>query len=320
MMHDGIPSEIWQVEFSALQYVLQFEEDFVFSLATLMQVRRELRQVIELSGAAAGQMTQLRSLIEPPALTDPVARRRYRKPGPGFVLHSPVNLPQSLASGDEIVLPVRFFGRARGDVAVFTELLMTLGRQGLANGEGVFTLQEIRCEGQPASQSLWTSGCSLANMSVPYQDLGWWLEQRRDAASLTWSIVTPARLLRNRKPLFNADFSDLFPFALRRVTSMLYTWGGCEVVADPSVLLQAADSVSTVAADLHWQDWRVLQGSSHRQELGGLVGSIILSGAGLASVSWVLFLLELFNLGKGAAYGAGQCVLRAGEPGCQAAE
>ena len=101
---------------------------------------------------------------------------------------------------------------------------------------------------------------------------------------------------------------------------MLYAWGGCEVVVDPRVLLQAADSVSTVDADLQWQDWRVLQGSSQRQELGGLVGTIMLTGAGLASVSWALLLLELFNLGKGAAYGAGQCVIRAGEPGCQAAE
>jgi len=318
VMRDGVPPEIRQVEFTELQYLLQFEEDFVFTIATLLQLRRELRQVIELSGVAVGQRGHLLALIDPPDLTDPVARRKFRKPTPGFVLHGPANLPQFLAAGEEIVLPVRFFGRSRNDIGIFTELLMTLGRAGIANGEGQFTLQEICCDVQPASQTLWTSGNSLANLSAPYQDLGWWLEQKPQATSLTWSIVTPARLLKNRKPLFSPGFHELFPFALRRVTSMLYCWGDCEITVNHQDLLQAAASVTTLHADLGWQDWRVLKDSPQRQELGGLVGSLLLTGSGLSYVSWILSLLELLNLGKGAAYGAGQCEIKAAGSGCQA--
>jgi len=318
VMRDGVPPEIRQVDFTELEYLLRFEEDFVFTIATLLQLRRELRQVIELCGVAVGQRGHLLALIDPPDLTDPVARRKFRKPSPGFVLHSPANLPHFLAAGEEIALPVCFFGRSRNDIGVFTELLMTVGRAGIANGVGQFTLQKISCDVQPASQTLWTSGKSLANLSAPYQDLGWWLGQRPQATSLTWSIVSPARLLKNRKPLFSIDFCTLFPFALRRVTSMLYCWGDCEIMVNHQDLLQAAASVTTVHAELRWQDWRVLKDSPQRQELGGLVGSLLLTGSGLTSVGWVLSLLELFNIGKGAAYGAGQCEIRAAGSGCQA--
>lgn len=311
-MQDVLPSQVKQVEFTALQYQLLFEADFAFSLATLLQLRRELRQMIELSGVAESQRGQLLGLIDPPDLADPVARRRFRKPSPGFVLHSPAPLPRQLTAGNEITLPVIFFGRARNHIVLFTELLMALGGVGIASGEGPFSLQLIKVAGPSSLQTIWTSEASLVHLSVPYQDLGWWLDQRQIGETLIWSIETPARLLKQRKPLFNASFSDLFPFALRRVTSMLYAWGGCELANSPIELLQAADSVMTVHADLRWHDWRVLDGSSLRQELGGLCGEIELAGDGLATIGWVLHLLELFNLGKGAAYGAGQCVIHTG--------
>jgi len=319
-MHDVIPSQVRQVEFTLLQYQLQFEADFEFSLATLLQLRRELRQAIGLSGVAESQRRQLLALIDPPDLIDPVARRRFRKPSPGFVLQSPERLPQSLSAGDEITLPVLFLGRARNQIILFTELLQALGLSGIAGGEGPFSLQSIRVEGPSPRQTIWTSEASLVHLSVPYQDLGWWLDQRQVGETLIWSIETPARLMKQHKPLFHAGFSELFPFALRRVTSMLYAWGGCELANNPSELLLAADSVTTVHVDLHWRDWRVLDGSPQRQELGGLCGKVELAGDQLASIGWILQLLELFNLGKGAAYGAGQCVIRAGKTGCQTAD
>jgi CRISPR-associated endoribonuclease Cas6 len=303
-----VPANVRQVEFTALQYVLQFETDFDFSLATLLQLRREFRRTIDWINHATGDSQRFRELLTPQRFVDPVARRRFRSPSPGFILQLPAGTPTQLEAGDELVLPVLFLGKSRAEIPLFSELLEALGRSGMAGSEGIFSLQGIRSVSHPAGMELlWTTGACLADLSIPYQELGWWLDQRNFESSLTLSLLTPARLLRGNKPLFAADFHRLFPFALRRVTSLLYTWADCEPEVDIQELLVAAEAVDTLENGLFWSDWRVLDGSPHQQSLGGLLGQIKLGGKSLSKLVWVLGLLELFGIGKGATYGAGQC-------------
>jgi CRISPR-associated endoribonuclease Cas6 len=293
-----------------LQFVLQFEADFDFSLATLLQLRREFRRVIDLINLAAGDSQRFRELLTPPGFTDPVARRRFRNPSPGFIMRQPEGLPRHLVAGDEVALPVLFLGKARADIPLFVELLEALGRTGMACSEGVFSLQGIWSVLPSADRELlWSPGDSRADLSIPYQELGWWLDQRSIESSLTWSLLTPARLLKGNKPLFSTDFQTLFPFALRRVSSLLYTWADCEPKVDVQALLVDSSAVDLLENGLYWSDWRVLDGSPHQQSLGGLLGQLRLGGKALVKLVWVLRLLELFSIGKGATYGAGQCSL-----------
>jgi hypothetical protein len=109
----------------------------------------------------------------------------------------------------------------------------------------------------------------------------------------------------NGKPLRKPALRKIFPFMLRRTTSMLHTHCQLEVLDDPATLLELVDQLETVAARMTWSDWRLLPG---RQGLsvGGFVGEMSVSGDALQDLYWVFAVASLLGIGKGATYGAGQ--------------
>ncbi|NIQ08898.1 MAG: CRISPR system precrRNA processing endoribonuclease RAMP protein Cas6, partial [Gammaproteobacteria bacterium] len=56
-----------------------------------------------------------------------------------------------------------------------------------------------------------------------------------------------------------------------------------------------------------WQDWRNL--GKQGMAVGGFVGEIVLDNHDLEDIFWVLAVISLFGVGKGATYGAGQVKL-----------
>jgi hypothetical protein len=121
-------------------------------------------------------------------------------------------------------------------------------------------------------------------------------------------MQTPARLLSVNRPLFRPTFQRLLPFILRRVTSLLYTCGDFELV-DAEQLLKGAAPVQERENTLAWKDWRTLDGEEEKVEIGGIKGSVVLSGEGLLDILWLLNIGSLCNVGKGASYGAGHFLL-----------
>ena len=120
---------------------------------------------------------------------------------------------------------------------------------------------------------------------------------------VTLEFITPLRLLAGGRLLRRPSFVQLFPFLLRRVTSLLYSHCDLEPGADPALLLQTARTCRATWRELHWCDWRETGG----QELvGGLLGRVELDGPELNSLLWVLLLATLAGAGKGATYGAGR--------------
>jgi hypothetical protein len=101
-------------------------------------------------------------------------------------------------------------------------------------------------------------------------------------------------------------FIQLFPFMLRRVTSLLYHHCHLEPVDDPGRLLAAAGTVAETWATSAWVDWRELGDEGDARRIGGFTGQFQLAGEGLDELGWVVLLATLFGLGRGAAYGAGQ--------------
>jgi hypothetical protein len=246
-------------------------------------------------------------LFEPPLPTDPDALRRYQKPGPPFAL-----LPDPVSAGDHepgdrIELNVTFWGLGTQLIGDFAEVLQALGRHGLHRGEGRFELAGITAEDAAGNRCrLWPAGRTLLRLAPPVNEIGWWLERSGCGSSVLLEFITPARLISAGRPLFRPAFRQLFPFILRRVTSVLYACCGSEAVGDPAPLLAAAAQVRETDNRLAWRDWRSLDGEDRSQELGGLVGSVRLEGAALEELCWVLSLGTLLNLGKGAAWGAGR--------------
>jgi hypothetical protein len=131
------------------------------------------------------------------------------------------------------------------------------------------------------------------------------LDSFAEGSQVLLTIETPARLVSAGRPLFRPGVKTLFPFILRRVTSMAHAYCDVELVDDPGYFMEAAERVVELDNQLSWRDWRCLEGECRRQELGGVVGSLKIGGDGLRDILWLLRLGSLLNLGKGAAFGAG---------------
>jgi CRISPR/Cas system endoribonuclease Cas6 (RAMP superfamily) len=107
------------------------------------------------------------------------------------------------------------------------------------------------------------------------------------------------------KPLRKPRFSQVFPFMLRRVTSMLFAHSGVELVDDPSNLLESVGRIEETETLLSWNDWRTIAGQPGLV-VGGFTGEMVLSGQAIEDIFWVLAAASLFGIGKGATYGAGR--------------
>lgn len=308
-----LPPELQQVEYVKIYFHLQLKEMFDLPQLGLLQLRRELHQALRtLEGwGDAGEAEQLRALLQPPLPLDPQIRRQAQKPAPAFVLTPDPEIRGPLKSHQIIVLPVLFIGRGLLGVNAFVSLLQQLGQQGLYHGRGRFCLEGAESEDASGVRAmLWSAG-EAAEIVPPVSDLGWLLECHAPAAdSITLNVISPLRLLHQNKPLFKIGFSDLFPFILRRVSAMLACHAGVEVCKEPKSLLAKAQEITILENRLQWQDWRRLAGTERGQDLGGLLGELRICGSGLAEILWVLQLGSLFNVGKGAAYGAGQYRLK----------
>lgn len=120
----------------------------------------------------------------------------------------------------------------------------------------------------------------------------------------TLTFITPARILLRGKPLFRPGLKQLIPAMVRRVSSLVHAWCGVDLLADPQSLLATLPDAD-LRGTLGWQDWRRLQGDHTFQELGGVVGSVDIQLDWLEVAGPFIRLCQLFNLGKGAAFGAG---------------
>ncbi|WP_303720508.1 CRISPR system precrRNA processing endoribonuclease RAMP protein Cas6 [Malonomonas rubra] len=307
-----IPEELQQVEYVKLYFHLQLKDTFDLPQAALLQLRRELLQALKtLEGWGGEDIALLKNLLQPPVSQDPQVRRIAQKPAPAFVLQPNLDICGHIEAQQRIVLPVLFVGQAVQAVNAFVSLWEMLGQQGLYYGSGRFQLEGVESEDASGVRAmLWSEGCKVS-ITPPVSELHWWLERQPAVEEwLALEIVSPMRLLKKGKPLFRADFKELFPFLLRRVSALLTSHADVEIIKEPRFWQAIADAAREAENSLQWHDWRTLHGPEKSQDLGGLMGRICLTAEGLEEILWILRLGSLFNVGKGAAYGFGQYRLR----------
>lgn len=298
------------VEFAVLHFHFECARDTTLTLQGLLQLRRELhrtaRALFALEGNEASAQTQFQALFDPPLAIDPVAQRRYQRPGPPFVLAIDPAAARDYQAGSTWELKVVFWGQGGQLAGDFARVLQALARAGF--GPGIEGGELVAIETEDASGErcqIWQEGQPLQRLTPIYCELDWRLANWPQGADWRLEFLTPARLLSSGRPLFRPDFAKMFPFILRRVTSMCHAHCGQELLADPGPLLQAAPRVEQREKTLLWTDWRSLDRGTELFDLGGLMGGVTLSGEALDEVVWVLQVGSLLNLGKGAAFGAG---------------
>ncbi|MFO7578526.1 MAG: CRISPR system precrRNA processing endoribonuclease RAMP protein Cas6 [Pelovirga sp.] len=311
------PARLARLDYARVVFQLEFTQPCELPPLALLQLRREmlaaLKDLAQQQHKAA--VAALQQLLLPPLSTDPLVQRQVQKPAPPLILSPDVSRAGSFMSRERLLLPVLFVGDGILHLDAFVLLLQVLGNRGLYHGRGTFSLVTIFSEGAAGEPvQLWSSTAPGDKMlAPPVTPLGWWLDNLPALqAPVRLKVVSPMRLITGGKPLFRPTFAELFPFIVRRVNSLLMSYGEEDQGLDCRLLHQRAADVETVENTLHWRDWRRLKKEHGGQDLGGVTGHLLLRGSALVDLLWLLQIGTLLNVGKGAPYGAGQYCLSAG--------
>lgn len=301
------PASLAEVDIVKVRFVLDFLSPCVVQPAVFLGLGRTLRvtgrQLFD--GKDSFEAQHWEGLFQPALSEDPVARRKFQKPAPPFVMAMPIKDKTSLDAGDRLELEVLFIGTGIPSIHYLLRCLIHLGHLGLVSGEGQYEVTEVAAQQPDGSFSrAWRQGDSLDSLLCPVQSLLWQVQKEQVVDHLVISFATPTRLMVDGGPLRKPRFSQIFPFMLRRVTSMLYAHCNIEIADDSSLLIEKARTIEMPHADLVWADWRALA-SQQGMSIGGFMGDITIQGDALEDILWVLSVAQFFGLGKGATYGAG---------------
>ena len=305
-----LPPELQRVEYVKLYFHLEMVTFYNLPKLALLQLRRELQQALKtFSTLDDGDFSgSIEKLLKPSRSNDPVVKRLVQMPAPAMIMSPSILRQEEFNSKQMIVLPVIFIGSGIEAISSFVDLLQHLGSRGIYHGCGQFQLSTIEAEDGSGWRSVLDfDGHSFEHLIPPVCNLIWWLERQEHLVGLIkFEIISPMRILKDGKPVFKADFADIFPFILRRVMALLTSHAGVELPLDMEHLIAIAGRIKASENRLKWQDWRTLKGNFEAQNLGGLMGHLCIDGDELPELIWLLQLGTMFNCGKGAAYGAGQ--------------
>ncbi len=294
-------------ELARVRFHLECDDAFAIDTATLLRLRRVLlraaRWAVDASEPAAEAMLQL---LDVPPPVDPLVRRRVQKPSPPFAFVMSTQPVLAGEAGDEWLLEVVLPGNAVSTASLLARLLQRVGAVGLT-GEGPrFELCMITACGHDGVWSTgWQQGAPLGELALPLLNLRWLIEEHLATAARRLQFVTPARLLHHGKPLFVAGMAEIAPFMLRRVTSVLASAIGIEPFAEADSLLASLRAVEPLENGLEWKDWRTLDRLDGSLDLGGIAGHLLLPETLADDERILLYLASLFNIGRGASFGAG---------------
>lgn len=305
------PDALQLVDVVKARFVLDFTSPCQLQPADFLELGRVLRlagrQLLDVTDVVAVQ--QWKALFQPGLSDDPVARRKFQKPAPAFVVTMPVMQKKSLTAGSQLDLEVLFLGTGIPLIHEFLRSLTHLGHLGLVSGKGHYEVAEAYSREANGSENLvWRQHEPFETVTCSVLPLTWLFQEERVNGNVTVKFTTPTRLMVDGKPLRKPHFFHVFPFMLRRATSMLYAHGGVEVLNDASSLFAQVAELKVVESKLCWLDWRPLSGQ-HGLVVGGFVGEMVLNGYALEEVYWVLAVASLFGIGKGSTYGAGGFIL-----------
>jgi len=301
------PAVLGQVDIVKLRFTLDFLKECVLCPADFLGLGRIFRltgrQLFDARDTTATQ--QWEALFQPVVSNDPVARRKFQKPAPAFVLTMPIREEVEIDGGDSLHLEVLFLGTGIPSIHYFLRSLMHLGQLGLVAGEGQFDVTDVNAlQPDGSTTRIWRQTVPVADMACPVQNLLWWVQREQVSEQLLLRFTTPTRLMTAGKPLRQPHFSHLFPFLLRRVTSMLHAHCGLEVCDDPVRCIALANELELISSKLTWKDWRSLKNSKDFA-IGGFIGDMVIKGIQIEELYWVLAVASLLGVGKGSTYGAG---------------
>lgn len=303
------PSGLAGAEMALVRFDLDLLTACTLHLDNLLGLRSRLQRAAEMLPP-----DRRSAIFDPLISSDPASVRRYQKPAPSFVMRSVESLAGEHLEGDPLQLEILFLGNGTLVISDFLAVLQNLGRRGLVAGGGQFDINSARCRGIDGRwRHLWRDGQREVELMPELLGLDQWLDWNwPKRLPLIFELNTPARLVAGGRVLRQPRFVQIFPFMLRRVSSMLHAHCALEAVEpqDLDLLFDAASRIEGVWLENRWIDWREVDVSgTSDKSVGGLTGRMRLNGTGVEDLLWIVMLATLFGIGKGAPYGAGSCRL-----------
>lgn len=295
----ALSSYLQNIEFADLSFHYRLETLRILPIFPELSLRAALHKV----GTEVLDPIPFERLFTPALPDDPTALRRYQRPAPPFAF---LPQPRDLTpiATDQGSLSCRLFGDG---ITLLDDLVMTMAEiqpfafAGRQRDGHLDTVSAVDGSGQ--NVTIWKKGMTQCT-APPRITAAWRFDTLARTNNLRMEIITPARLLVQKKPLFHPGFRHLLPFILRRVTANCYFCNHLEIEGAPELLALSA-GIEKEENQLHWHDWRCHPGDGALSELGGVCGQLLVTGDLPDDLIDLLHLGSLMNIGKGAAYGAG---------------
>lgn len=303
----ALRSYLPDIEFVAISFHYRLATPQVLPLFPELMLRSALHQ----AGIEVLDPDPFERLFTPALPDDPTALRRYQRPAPPFALQP---RPPSLTTTatDQGIISCHLFGDG---ILLLDELIKTMAEVQpfvFANRQRhghLITVSAADASGKETT--IWQKGMTKC-ADPPRITAAWRFDSLPTTNDWCLEIITPARLLVQKKPLFRPALRHLLPFILRRVTALCYFCNHIEIEGAQE-LLDMSIGIEEVS-DWRWHDWRSHFGDGTLTELGGVYGQLRLKGQLPDDLADLLRLGSLMNIGKGAAYGAGAYRLIPGTP------
>jgi hypothetical protein len=234
-----------------------------------------------------------------------------------FAIRPPLNprieQPQTLEIGQDFHFQIVLFGEAVGYIPYIVQAVYRAGHSGIGTGKGRFRLVTAK-EINPFTKAeavLYRDGTALqpSTLSVSSVDV-YESAQQLDDSRVALHFLTPMQITATGRTSQNFHFSSWIARLLERCQALESTYG---IVAQSHEVwrerhfkfAEVAQNVKVERDDTRWVDvWSRSGRTEHLDNIGGLVGTLTLTGNITFFRSWITY-GQLLHVGKNAVKGNG---------------
>ncbi len=258
------------------------------------------------AGCLLMQQCVYSTIFETPATTAESVRGYTALPHP-FVLAIDLAAPRHLSPGTAFSLTIHLLGPAIAQAPYLIHALGVAGQRGFGRDDGGrFTVTSLDYEPQLGGDD-WVT---VYDAETGVYDTPVITPPRLPAApaAVRIRLITPLRIKRDGHFVGARELriQDILQTLARRLASLATHYGGNLQQFDLRPLVQDTATLQLQVERLKWHDWtRYSSRQDTRMQLGGLLGELHLSGAGLPALWPALWFGQWAHIGKSTAFGLG---------------
>lgn len=246
--------------------------------------------------------------FESPPPNPQTAARYTALPHP-FVLDVDASAEREVARGAPLSLGMTLIGPAIDLLPYLIQTLERAGQRGLGSRGGRFALCRVLAEeglGSDQWRPVFDADSREYRRLVSPRPSG---APPAPTSPIPIDFQTPLRIKRHGHFVGAAEIEpgDLIRNLLARLDSLSAFYGDTSIPSQWNVLARWASDIEISAKDLSWVDWtRYSSRQRTTMQMGGLVGTLTLDGAGIHDLWPAVWLGQWTHLGKGTSFGLGK--------------